>query len=164
LNHHLKNKLDMKKLIVFSILFVAATFISNNAYAQQCCKSKSTAGASCSKDKASSTASVAKSEAMLVAMKDQNVVEKVCATSGTVSYQISKVDLASGEASISEVAFDENLAKFVNVSPTKSCMAKDAAEAKSCAGKAEGKACCKAKASSASVEATPEAKPTKTSL
>ncbi len=154
----------MKKLIVFSILFVAATFISNNAYAQ-CCKSKSTAGTSCSKDKASSTASVAKSEAMLVAMKDQNVVEKVCATSGTVSYQISKVDLASGEASISEVAFDENLAKFVNVSPTKSCMAKDAAEAKSCAGKSEGKACCKAKASSASTtEVAPEAKPTKTSL
>lgn len=154
----------MKKLIVFSILFVAATFISNNAYAQ-CCKSKSTAGAtSCSKDKASSTASVAKSEAMLVAMKEQNVVENVCATSGTVSYQISKVDLASGEASVSEVAFDETLAKFVNVSPTKSCMAKDAAEAKSCSGKSEGKACCKAKAASASTEATPEAKPSKTSL
>src|SRR5690606_11130712 len=140
-------------------------FISNDAYAQACCKSKGTAGAtSCSKDKASSTASVQKSEAMLVAMKEQNVMEKVCATSGTVSYQISRVNLENGEASVSEVAFDENLGKFVNVSPTKSCIAKDGAEAKSCAGKEEGKACCKAKASTASTEAAPVAKPVKTSL
>lgn len=134
----------MKKLI--TLVCLLGVFSLNTATAQ--CAKSAEAKASCCKSKAKGTASVETSEAMLVAMKEQNVEEKVCETSGTKSFFIKKVNLETSEASIQEVAFDEKMGKFINISPSKACNAKTAEEMERCKAKAtaSGSACCKAKA------------------
>jgi hypothetical protein len=135
----------MKK-VISSLFTLAAVVFTMNIASAQC--AKSTASAACCKSKAEGTASVStdvnKPEAMLVAMKDQNVQEKVCETSGKVSYHMLNNDDATASQ---EVSFDDKLGRFVNVSPSKACCAKDSKEAKACAAKegATGKACCASK-------------------
>jgi hypothetical protein len=127
----------MKNLVVSALLMVAFVFAGTTASAQ-CCAKAAAEKASCSSASAAKAEKTVKSEAMLVAMKDQNIEEKVCATSGTVSYYMKSDNIAAGPAQ--EVAFDENIGRFVNVSPKKACCSKD--EAKACSSKDSGKACC----------------------
>lgn len=138
----------MKKSILTCALFVMGLFVVNTATAQ-CAKSAS-ANKSCCASKASSSVSVdTDSKALLTAMAEQGVSKKVCEKSGTVSYFISNDSPDGAEASAQqEVAFDEKLGLFVNVSPKKACCAKGSAEAKACDKKeaSTGKACCAAKA------------------
>ncbi len=127
----------MKNLVVSAFLLVAFIFTANTASAQ-CCAKAAAEKASCSSASAAKVEKAAKSEAMLVAMKEQNVEEKVCATSGNVSYYLKSDNIVAGPAQ--EMAFDENIGRFVNVSPKKACCSKD--EAKACSSKESGKACC----------------------
>jgi len=138
----------MKNSLLTCALFLMGLFVVNTASAQ-CAKSAS-ADKACCASKASSTASVdTESKALLTAMAEQGVSKTVCEKSGTVSYFISNASPDGAEASAQqEVAFDEKLGLFVNVSPKKACCAKGSAEAKACDKKeaATGKACCAAKA------------------
>ncbi len=156
----------MKKFILVSSLFLGAMTLGFQAEAQ--CGKSAAAATSCSKEKSScaakGTASVEKSEAMLTAMQTQGVEEKVCSHSGTASYYVKQVSETSGEASMTEVAYDSQLGRFVNISPSagKACCKSGSAEAKACSAKegASGKACCKGKGSAG----TSDAKAVKTSL
>jgi hypothetical protein len=125
----------MKKFMFSGLLTLALGMMSFTVSAQ-CCKKSSAEKAACSS--AGKTVQTEKSEAMLVAMQDQNVEEKLCSTSGTASYYIKVDNVEAGPAQ--EVAFDAKIGRFVNASPKKACCSKD--EAKSCANKNSGKACC----------------------
>ncbi len=128
----------MKKFMFSGLLTLALGMMSFTVSAQ-CCKKSSAEKAACSSaDKTVQAVQTEKSEAMLVAMQDQNVEEKMCSTSGTVSYYIKVDNIAAGPAQ--EVAFDAKIGRFVNASPKKACCSKD--EAKECSHKNSGKACC----------------------
>jgi tRNA-binding EMAP/Myf-like protein len=129
----------MKKVIVSGLFMMLFALVSTTASAQ-CCAGKSTAEkASCASK--STAMKSEKSEAMLVAMKEQNIEEKVCSTSGMVSFYAKSDNLVAGPAQ--EMAFDESIGRFVNVSPKKACCSKE--EAKACSSKDSGKACCASK-------------------
>lgn len=127
----------MKKVFFASLMTVGILLIGTTLSAQ-CCAKAAAEKASCSAKSSASVQNVQKSEAMLVAMKEQNVEEKICATSGAVSYYIKSDNITAGPAQ--EVVFDDKMGRFVNVSPKKACCSKD--EAKACSSKDSGKACC----------------------
>jgi len=168
----------MKKLfMLFAIMSLVAVA---SVDAQTCSKSK----ASCSKSKAECTAAAAK-----MASLDADIEKRICEDSGKVSFVRKSVCETSGKTKYTNVEYNADTKKFVNISPThtsgkaaKACCSKDEAKA-CCAGKAkatsaktvsakkscskgEKAACCtkgKAKSASATVKKTTVAKAVKTS-
>jgi hypothetical protein len=136
----------MKNLFTIATICFLGVFAIQTASAQ--CAKSSEAKSSCCMSK--SKASVEVSEDMQYAMKVQNVEKQVCETTGTTTFFIKTVNAETAEASTQEVAFDETLGRFVNVSPSKACNAKTAAEKEACQSKSasSGAACCKSKATS----------------
>ncbi len=123
----------MKKLILFCAFF---SFVAFSVNAQKACPY--------SKKTADSTEKVcSKTAAAKLAATDESITEKVCATSGNVSYVKKSVCAKSGNVSYQEVKYCSKSSAFVNVSPSAemaakktSCSKKDkAACAKSCAAK-----------------------------
>jgi len=138
----------MKKFLLSFALIAAGLIVTDTASAQ-CAKSAS-ANKSCCASKASTTSvdNVKTNDVILTAMAEQGVKKSVCETTGSVSYHIETAAPDGSVASTQEVAFDEQLGKFVNTAPAKACCAKGSAEAKACEKKETetGKACCASKA------------------
>ncbi len=161
----------MKKLfMLFAIMSLVAVA---SVDAQTCSKSK----ASCSKTSAECTAAAAK-----MASLDADIEKRVCEDSGKISFVRKGVCAVSGKTEYTNVEFDADTKKFVNVSPTHTSGKAVKAGASCCAGKAkatsaktvsatkscskgEKAACCASKAKSASttVKKTSVAKAIKTS-
>jgi len=137
----------MKKFLLSLALIAAGLIVSDSAYAQ-CAKSASANKSCCASKASTASADTNASSAILTAMTEQGVKKTVCETTGSVSYHIENTAPDGSVASTQEVAFDESMGKFVNVSPAKACCAKGSAEAKACDKKeaSTGKACCASKA------------------
>lgn len=111
----------------------------------QNCSAKKAKSASIEKTSCSSSAA-----AKLAAM-DDSIEEKVCSTSGKVSYVKKSVCQSSGKVSLTDVEYCSKSAKFINVSPSKgkSDCAKSCAKAAKAKGAKATKASYNAKATSA---------------
>ncbi len=122
----------------------------------QCSKSKT----ACTKSKAACATTVAKAASM-----DANIEKRICEKSGDVSFVRKSTCSVSGETKYTNVQYDSDSKKFVNVSPThtsgkaakKACAPGD--KKGSCTGKAKAtktsasastkKACCSKEAQAA---------------
>lgn len=135
----------MKKLFM---LFAMMSLVAVASVDAQTC-SKSTK-ASCSKTAAECTAAAAK-----MASLDANIEKRTCEESGKISFVRKSVCSVSGKTSYTNVEYNADTKKFVNVSPTHTSGV--TAKGKACAKK--GAACCagKAKATSASASASTKA-------
>ena len=138
----------MKHLLLTGAFLLVGLFSVNVASAQ-CAKSAEKA---CCASKASTTSVSMESDAFKTAMNQQNVKKQINEQTGAVSYYIASVSPDGSALNTQEVAFDENLGKFVNVAPAKACCAKGSEEAKACDKKeaSTGKACCASKAEKSS--------------
>ena len=116
----------MKKLVFFSLFFLAVGYLSAQ------CSHGSAAAKSCSNGQKASEA------ALKAAAADPNIEKRVCEGSGMVCFKRKSVDAATGTVSYADVKFDEGTATFVNIA---GC----SAGSKTCckAGASSGKACCK---------------------
>jgi hypothetical protein len=138
----------MKQLLLTGTFLLVGLFSINVASAQ-CAKSAEKA---CCASKASTSSVSMESDAIKVAMNQQGVKKQINEQTGAVSYYIASVSPDGSTLNTQEVAFDENLGKFVNVAPSKACCAKGSEEAKACDKKeaSTGKACCASKAEKSS--------------
>jgi len=161
----------MKK---FVLLFALLGVVSFSVNAQSCSHAaKAKAGTAKVAEDGAASAEVAAKMAAL----DENVEQRVCSTSGSVSYVRKNVCAASGKVSYSKVEYCTKSNKFVNVSPSaagagettaknvvnmtgstkaKAGCSKSAAAKAGCCSKSAAKASCSKSAKSAKVgEAAP---------
>lgn len=147
-----KSNLQMKKLFfLFAFLSVASFTVTAQTTKAACTKSKT----ECSKSKAAATSTEAtlKSQtvneaAVKLASLDENIEQKTCAETGTVSFTRKDVCAKSGTVSYTDVEYCSKSAKFVNVSPSEKaacCASKADASASTVKGAATTKACCAGK-------------------
>lgn len=141
----------MRKFLLLIAVFSFAALGSVDA--QSCAKSKKSCAKSCAAKKAAMSKKSTSADAVDVdavaakfASENESIERRVCAKSGKVSYFETSVCAKSGNTSVSEVAWDADNAKFVNMSPSdnapakKSCSKSKASCAKG--AKASAKGCC----------------------
>lgn len=126
----------MKRLTLFLALVLGVGL--STAQAQKCSKAQK---AACAKSQSAAVVdkghcSGSADAAAKLASLDDSIESRTCATSGNVSYVRKVVNQDTGEASFTDVTYDSELGKFVNVSPSaaKACCAKGVATG-CCAGK-----------------------------
>ena len=138
----------MKQLtVVFALLLGFGMMSSVQAQSCQksasaCCK-KSASTASADKAMAPGTVEAAAKLASL----DASIETRTCDKSGSVSYVRKVKDETTGAVTYADVAYDQELGQFVNVSPK---------TAKACCAKAVSSGCCAGKKSSVAETRTEE--------
>ena len=122
----------MKKFTLLLSLFLAVGLTSIHAQTEKAGCAKSCAKTCTKTVKADGEASAEATAAAKLASMDETIDEKVCSTTGKVSY-VRTVKDANGEASVQNVRYDAAKGEFVNMAPgEKGC----------CAG---ASACCSSK-------------------
>lgn len=130
----------MKKFTLLMAFFMVAGLAGIQAQAakKDCAKA---CAKTCSKSK-EGTASTTADAAALLASQDESIEQKVCETSGKVSY-IKTVENSEGVASTVNVKYDASIKQFVNMAPTEKGCCSGASSC--CSGKAGKKAAAEGK-------------------
>ena len=150
----------MKNLFFLFSFILVASFSAN---AQACSKSASTGKACCAAKKSASVsmtgeatkvASVVMEADAAMTASNGAVTKRTCEISGATSYYQKAECSTSGKISWEEVQYDSSKKSFTKVASAS--MEKDEngvkVETKACAGKSEGKSCCKKDGAKASAD------------
>ncbi len=152
----------MKKLMFICSLLVFGAFSVNAQSCSKgkkaaCCKSKAKAAAVKGDASETAVASAYMEAAEAAANADENIMKRVCEKTGSVGYYEKNVCSKSGKVSYKEVNYNEDLKKFVNVSPSEVQSAMMEGEVINVSGNTDDakapkakKACCKGKKKSCS--------------